>query len=177
MPRPSCNFCLVVRRVGSFSYTPRAGICLVVKRISSFSYTPCVRICLAFCRVGNLSYTHRVIMSCFWFVIASITDHVVESVGSFGGWGVCHKCPMHVPRCNPSHRSAGGESLLHAPCWNLSGRVSGGKSLTSTVLTSVSSFGEWGICITCHVLDICLGWGDCLKRRNLSSGWQHFTSG
>ena len=40
---PRARICLVVRRVGSFSYTPRAQICLVVRRVESLSHTLCTR--------------------------------------------------------------------------------------------------------------------------------------
>ena len=53
----------------------RAGIFLVVRR------------------VGNLSYTPLASMSCFRFVRVSVTHCVMQSVGSFGGWGVSLKRP------------------------------------------------------------------------------------
>ena len=37
---PRARICLVVRRVGSFSYTPHAGIYFIVWRVGNLSYTP-----------------------------------------------------------------------------------------------------------------------------------------
>ena len=54
-----CSFGLVVRRVGSFSYTPRAGNCLVFRRVGRLSDTPLAVISLVFQRVGSFPYTPR----------------------------------------------------------------------------------------------------------------------
>ena len=90
-----CSFGLVVRRVGSFSYTPRAGnflvfrrvgslsdtplagIVLVVRRVGSFSYTPCAGICLVHKRLGD-----------------SLKHPAVKPVSSFVGRGVSITRPM-----------------------------------------------------------------------------------
>ena len=52
-------FGLVVRWVGSFPYTPRAGNYLVFRRVGSLSDTPIAVIFLVVRRVGSFSYTPR----------------------------------------------------------------------------------------------------------------------
>ena len=54
-----CSFGLVVRPVGSFFYTPRAGNCLVFRRVGSLSDTPLAVNFLVVRRVGSFSYTPR----------------------------------------------------------------------------------------------------------------------
>ena len=78
--------CLVVRQVGSFSYTPRAEICLVVWRLRSFSDTPRNGFCPVIQLVGSFSYTPRAV----WLFVGlevSPTRPVLESVSPFGTWG------------------------------------------------------------------------------------------
>ena len=82
---------------------PRAGICLVVRW------------------VRNLSYTSRASMACFRFVL-SIAYRMMESVNSFGGWGVSLKRPVL-------------ESVSSFVGW--------GVSLTRPVLETVWSFVGW----------------------------------
>ena len=53
---PRNGTCLVVRREESLSYMLRAAVCLV-KRVGSFSYTPPVGICLVVGRVPSFAYT------------------------------------------------------------------------------------------------------------------------
>ena len=49
-------FLVIIRRVGSFSYTPRIGICLAVWRVGSLFYTPSDGICLFIQRAVGLTY-------------------------------------------------------------------------------------------------------------------------
>ena len=86
--------CLVIRQVGSFSYTPRAGICQVVRTCEVSLKRPVLH-CLVIRRVGSFSYTFRAgCLSVYTFragiclVVCPVTRFVLESVRSFGGWGV-----------------------------------------------------------------------------------------
>ena len=107
------RICLV-QRVGSFSYTPRAGNCLVFRRVGCLSDTPLVVIFLVVLRVGSFSYTPRdgiclvgrrdgesyltrpvlASVSSFDGWRVSITCLVLESVSSISGWGDSLKRPV-----------------------------------------------------------------------------------
>ena len=101
---------LVVRRVGSFSYTPRVGNCLVFRRVENVSVTPLAVIFLVARRVGSFSYTPRdgiclVVrqwgsLSCTprsaICLVAKRTRPALESVPSFVGWGISLTRPVLV---------------------------------------------------------------------------------
>ena len=88
--------------------------CLVIHQVGSFSYTLRAGICLVVC----------------W-----VTRYVLESLRSFGGWGVSLTRSLLE-----SARSIVGLGVLHGP-YN---RSSDGE-LTRPALDSVSLFVGWGI--------------------------------
>ena len=132
------SFGLVVRRMGSFSYTPRAGNCLFFRRVikGGVSLTrPVLEPVSSFVGRG-VSLTRSVLQS-VWSLSGSgvsLTRPVLESVSSFVGWGM--SC------CYLSRRLAVGEFLLHAPCWTLSCRSSVGESLFTRPVP---------VCVSCSV--------------------------
>ena len=78
----------------------------------------------------------------------SVTDPVMESVTSIGGWGVSF--------INPVLTSAWsfvgwGVSLIRPVLESVSSFVGWGVSLTCPVLESVSPIGSLGVCLTCPV--------------------------
>ena len=91
---PRAAVCLVVKRVGSFSYSPRVGICYVVRQEGSIAYTSRASMCLYLGLVGSLSYKPRHGMCVFVRPCRSaggeisLTRPVLETVWSFVGWGV-----------------------------------------------------------------------------------------
>ena len=100
------------------------------------------------------SYTPRASMSCFRFVRASVTYRVMESVVSFGGPGICHKCLM----LESVSSFESGEFPGQVPCWKVSGRSSGvgevwWDSVLGSVLEPVSSVVVWGDCLSSHILE------------------------
>ena len=93
-------------------------------------------------------------MSCFRFVRASVTYRVMESVVSFGGRGICHKCLM-LESVSSFER---GEFILQVQCWKVSGRSSGvgdggWDSVLGSVIEPVSSVVVWGDCLSSHILE------------------------
>ena len=98
-----------------------------------------------------------------------LTRPVLESVSSFGGWGVSVTFPRdqfclvvcRVGSLSPTRRagiclvvSVSGEFFLHAPCWNLSDRSTGWESLLYTRCWNLSRpFGRWGISLTRPVFE------------------------
>ena len=135
----------------------------------------------------------RASMSCFRFVRASVTDRMMESVVSFGGRGICHKCLM-LESVSSFQR---GEFILQVPCWKVSGRSSGvedggwdsvlgselepvssvvvwGDSLSSPILESISSVGGWIVSLVRPVLESVSSfgrWGLFLTHPVLDSVW------
>ena len=99
---------------------------------------------------------------------------MLESISSFGGWGVSLTRPVQksirlVRSLSLSRRSAVVVFVLHTQSWNLSGQTSGGESrrvlatvssffgngasFTRLVLQSVSSLNGWGVSLTHPVLE------------------------
>ena len=86
LTRPVLGSLSVVRRVGSFSYTPRAGICQVGRRVR-INFSICLVVECAESFVGReVSLTRPVLesVSSFGGMIVSLTRPVLESVRSFG---------------------------------------------------------------------------------------------
>ena len=136
--------------MGSFSYTPRDGICVFVQRIWGISLTrPVLVCCLVVWFVVIFCYTRAemetVEVRLGGLAESSLKRPVLESVSSFGGWGVSLTRPvlesvlwfvgtgvsytlcLVVKRIRSfsdtsrvavilSRRSSGTESLSHAPC-------------------------------------------------------------
>ena len=92
--------CLVIRRVGSFSYTFRAGICLVV--------CPFIRF----------------VLESVWLFVRL---HV--SCWNLSGRLAAGEFLLHAPCWNLSGLSSGYDSLLHGPYYNMFDRSSDGKSV------------------------------------------------
>ena len=109
--------CLVVRRQGNISYTPRPNICLGL--VGSFSYTPLAMESVWSFGGWGVSLTRPVLSICL--VVrrvrgVSLTRPVLKTV-SFVGSG---QFLLHAPCCNSvSVVCSRAESLYKRPCWNL----------------------------------------------------------
>ena len=163
-----CSFGLVVRRVGSFTYTPRAGNFLVlrrvgslsdtshsinflvVRRVGSFSYTPRAGIYLVVKRIMSFSYTLRV-GNCLvlrWVGNLFYTPRASMSCFRFARVSVTHRIVGHSSEWGQLGCGwVRGESLLHAPCSSLSGLSSGGETLFQALYWNLShrSVGGWSL--------------------------------
>ena len=148
--------CLVIRQVGSFSCTLRAGICLVVCRVTRYVLEYVRSICPVDWRVVSVLHAPHWGIS-YW--PRDGINLVFLSVGSF-----CYVFFLHAPYWNLSRRSSGGDFLLHDQCWNLSFTPTPTPfpfvrlvvSPSRPVLKSVSSFGTWGASLKRPVLDFLL---------------------
>ena len=119
-----CLFGLVVRRMGSFSYTPRAG-----EYVLSFFSTGVSLTRLVMQSVSSLSGSG-----------VSLIRPALEFVSSFVGWGISLTRPVLVCLVFGLF-----EFLLHSVMESVS-TFSGWKvSLTRPVLETVWSFVGWGV--------------------------------
>ena len=117
-----------------------------------------------------------------------LTRRVLESVSSFGGWGMSVTCPRdqfclvvcRVGNLSPTRRAGicpvvlvSGQFLLHAPCWNLFDRSTGWESLLYTPCWKLSRrFGRWGASLTRPMLESVSsfgGWGISIIKSLLES--------
>ena len=78
----------------------------------------------------------------------------MESVVSFGGTGICHKCLM-LESASSFER---GEFILQVQCWKVSGRSSGvgdggWDSVLGSVIEPVSSVVVWGDSLSSPILE------------------------
>ena len=106
-----------------------------------------------------------------------LTRPVLESVSSFGGWGMSvtstrdQFCLVvcRVGSLSHTHRAGlclvllvSGEFLQHAPCWNLSDRSTVWESLFYTPCWNLSRrFGRWGASLTRPMLESVSSFGGC----------------
>ena len=160
---PRSRNCLVFRRVGSLSYVSRAKFCLVVCRVGSLPYTPCPGICLVVRLEESFSHTPRATVCLVVKRVGSFSYTsdlgILKSVLSFVGRRVSLTRPVLV---SGSYRVS-GQFLLHAPLWNLCVRSADRGSLLAprtTICLVVRRVGS--LSYTPHV-------GNCLVFRRVES--------
>ena len=111
--------CLVIRQVGSFSYTFRAGICLVVRRVTRYLLET----------VRSFGGWEFLLHAPCW---------------NLSGLSSGYDSLLHGPYYHMFDRSSDGKSVLHALHLILSHCSSCRESFTGPVMESIWFFGLFG---------------------------------